>query len=102
MKRESRHDHNPVETKSEEAAAIASMLAPLEEQEGSDVDGGGHQPPNDGAIFFNTAELKLPKHFIEEDKERGFLGLEPIAIVIFLIVLAFIALVAYLISIEPA
>lgn len=102
MKRDLLHDHHPVETDSEEAATIASMLAPLEEQ---DKQGSGvvhHQRPNGGSILLDTAELKLPKNFMDEDKERGFHGLEPIVIFILLLVLAFIGFVAYLISVEPS
>ncbi|HEY0324036.1 MAG TPA: hypothetical protein VGC66_24015 [Pyrinomonadaceae bacterium] len=93
MKRESRSEHNPVKTKSEEAATIASMLAPLEEQEG--LEGA------DGASFSDTGELKLPKGFIEEDKQGEGFGLEPAVIFILVLVLGFIAFIAYLISVEP-
>jgi hypothetical protein len=48
MRRESRREHNPVETKSEEAATIASMLAPLEELENAHGKG---RSSNGGAII---------------------------------------------------
>jgi hypothetical protein len=96
MSRESRREHNPVGASSEEAAALASSLAPLEEQES-----GFKKHPN-GKILLDTSELKLPKDLLEEDKNgRGF-GLEPVVIFILAVVLAFIGLIAYLISIEPA
>jgi hypothetical protein len=95
MSGESRREHNPVGAGSEEAAALASSLAPLEEQESN-----FKKHPN-GKILLDTSELKLPKEFIEEDKDgRGF-GLEPVVIFILALVLAFIGLMAYLISIEP-
>jgi hypothetical protein len=101
MKRESRREHNPVKTKSEEAATLASMLAPLEERDGREETGDERQRPN-GALFLDTSELKLPEDFIEDDKRGIFFGLEPIVIFILLLVLAFIAFIAYLISTEPA
>ncbi len=99
-KRESRREHNPVETKTEEAARLANMLAPLEEHERADVQKSA--PSNGGAIVVDTARLNLPKDLIEEDEEAKPLGLERVVIFILLVVLAFIAFIAYLISIEPA
>lgn len=101
MKRESRRDHNPVATRSEEAAKLASMLAPLEEQNGEKERGAGHHR-NGGAIVVDTAKLKLPKDLIEEDREGRPLGLEPVVIFILALVLAFIAFITYLISVEPS
>jgi hypothetical protein len=100
MKRETRREHNPVETKSEETATLASMLAPLEEQENWEGRGDSRRHPN-RAIVLDTAELKVPKGFIEEDSRGLLFGLEPIVIFILLLVLAFIAFIAYLISLEP-
>jgi hypothetical protein len=99
MKKESRREHNPVETKSEEAARLASMLAPLEEQESANA------PPrasNGGAIVVDTARLKLPKDLIEENEKGAPFGLERVVIFILALVLAFIAFIAYLIFIEPS
>ena len=97
MNRESRREHNPVSTGSEEAAKIASNLAPLEEQESRE---GARQHPN-GKIVLDTGELKLPKDFIEEDKQADGSGLDRVLIFLLVIVLGFIAFIAYLISIEP-
>jgi hypothetical protein len=99
-KRESRREHNPVETKTEEAARLANMLAPLEEQESEGLKRSA--PSNGGAIVVDTARLNLPKDLIEEDEEDNPLGLERVVIFILLVVLAFIAFIAYLIYIEPA
>lgn len=102
MKRESRRDHNPVETRSEEAAKLASMLAPLEEQQRREEGAGqSNQHPN-GAIVVDTGELKLPKDFIEEERTDNSFGLEPVVILILMLVLTFIAFIAYLISVEPS
>lgn len=100
MKRESRREHNPVETKSEETARLASNLAPLEEQEGRDGKGGAKHP--NGAIVLDTGELKLPKDLIEEDKRGEAYGLDRAVLILLVIVLSFIAFIAYLIYIEPA
>lgn len=93
MKRESRRTHNPVETSSEESARIASNLAPLEEQQ--------RRQDKNGSIVLDTGELKLPKDFIEEDKQSEGYGLDRVVVFLLVIVLAFIAFIAYLISIEP-
>ncbi len=98
--RESRREHNPVMTGSEEAATIARGLAPLEELEERQRKSGskGHQ---NGSIVLDTGELKLPRDLMEKDERRGGLGLEPVVIFILLLALGFIAFIAYLISIEP-
>ena len=96
-RRESRREHNPVKTRSEEAATIARGLAPLEELEEKR---GSKGHPN-GAIVLNTGELKLPRDLMEKDEEPGGLGLEPVVIFILALALGFIAFIAYLISIEP-
>ena len=96
MKGESRREHNPVKTISEEAATLASSLAPLEEQES---DGRRAQG---GAILLDTGKLELPKGFIEEDKEEESFGLDRVVLFIMALALAFIAFIAYLIYIEPS
>jgi hypothetical protein len=99
VKRESRREHNPVHGSSDNASQKAEQLAPLEERE-------RNQPVqnsnNEGVMGVDTGELKLPKEFTERAEERSrFLGLEPVALVILIFSLAFIAFIAYLISIEP-
>lgn len=87
------HDHNPLRTTHEEAAKLASELAPLEEQE---------RRSRNGAIVLDTKELKLPKEFMEEERRSDGLRLEPVVVFILALALAFIAFIAYLISIEPS
>ena len=99
MKRESRRDHNPVQGSSDNASRKAEQLAPPEEH-------GAKQAlqtrNNEGVLAVDTGELKLPKEFTEREEVRSrFLGLEPVALVILVFALAFIAFIAYLISIEP-
>ncbi len=91
---EPRREHNPVRTTSEEAASLASSLAPLEEQER-----GGKR--GNGAILLDTGKLELPKGFMEEDKEEESFGLDRVVLFILALALAFIAFIAYLIHIEP-
>lgn len=100
MKREPRREHNPVQGSSEEALGKADQLAPLEERKGKLA----RQNSNEGGIIHvDTGDLKLPSDFTErrEGKPR-LLGLEPVAIVIIIFALAFIAFITYLISIEPS
>jgi hypothetical protein len=95
MTRDTLHDHNPLKASHEDASELASGLAPLEEQER------GARARRNGAIVLDTQELKLPKELIEESKPAKGLGLEPVVIFILAFMLAFIAFIAYLISIEP-
>ena len=99
MKRESRREHNPVQGSSDNASQKAEQLAPPEER-------GAKQAPqaqnNEGVLVVDTGELKLPREFTEREAARSrFLGLEPVALVILIFSLAFIAFIAYLISAEP-
>lgn len=102
MKRESRREHNPVETRTEEAARLAHMLAPLEEQEGNGSQEGRAGGAGRGSIVVDTARLQLPKDLIEEEEKGAPLGLERVVIFILIIVLAFVAFIAYLIYMEPS
>jgi hypothetical protein len=94
-KGESRREHNPIKTVSEEAATLASSLAPLEEQEN------GERKAQSGAIRLDTGKLEVPKGFIEEDKGDDGFGLDRAVLLIMALALAFIAFIAYLISVEP-
>lgn len=97
VKKESSRSPSPVKAKSAEAAAHAAHLAPLEEQNGKQRNQNG-----DGAIVVDTAKLALPKGVIEEEKDGARLfGMNPVVLFIFCFALAFIAFIAYLISIEP-
>ena len=100
VKKEPRRFHNPVRARSAEAAEHAANLAPPEEQNAKRKNQGAD---NNGAIVVDTGELKLPKGIIEEEKGgTRFFGIDPVVILIFCLSLMFIALIAYLISIEPA
>jgi hypothetical protein len=98
VKRESRHEHNPVQVSSEEALEKADNLAPLEEQKGKPL---RQNTDGEGVIVVDTGDLKLPSDFTEKDEGKSRLfGLEPITAVIVFLALAFIAFIAYLISTE--
>ena len=98
VKEESRRLHSPVKAKSAEAAAHAANLAPPEEQNGKQRNQNG-----DGAIVVDNAKLTLPKGVIEDEKDGARLfGMNPVVLFVFCFALAFIAFIAYLISIEPA
>jgi hypothetical protein len=101
VKRESRREHNPVQVSSDGASRKADQLAPPEERAGNQA---LQNSKNEGVMTVpDTGELKLPKEFTEREEERSrFLGLEPVALVILIFALAFIAFIAYLISIEPS
>ena len=75
------------------------QLAPPEEQH-AQPDGQGSN--NGGSIIVDTGALNLPSEFTEKgEKEKHFLGLEPVALVILTFSLLFIIFISYLISIEP-
>jgi hypothetical protein len=99
VKRESRREHSPVRGSSDGASKKADQLAPPEERAGKGAAGNSN---NEGVMGVDTGELKLPKEFTEKEEGKSrFLGLEPLALVILIFSLAFIAFIAYLISIEP-
>jgi hypothetical protein len=99
VKRKSRHKHDAIHATSDEGLEKAAQLAPLEERARKS------KPQNSnagGVIRVDPSSLKLPKDFTEQEEGKsGLLGLEPITIVILTFALAFIALMTYLISIEP-
>jgi hypothetical protein len=82
------------------AAEISAQLAPLEEQTG---DGGPPGSGNGGAIIVDRSSVKLPGGFADEDKAASHIfGFDPVAIVILILALAFIAFIAWQISLmEP-
>lgn len=100
VKRKSkRRRHNAVQASSDEGLEKAAQLAPLEERAGKSANQSSN---NGGVISVDTGSLKLPTEFTEkEEGKSGPFGLEPVTIIILTFALAFIAFIAYLISIEP-
>ncbi len=90
---------------------LAAQLAPLEEQDkpaaeqqiGSHLESTtGQQKLDYGAIVVDNANLNVPKGIIEAGEEKQFLGMEPVVVIVLIIVLSFIAFIAWQISLMPA
>ena len=97
---ERRRDHNPVQAFSDGAQKRAASLAPPEERAKKSAE---VRRENNGLMrVADTGGLKLPDDFTErEDKKTQLFGLDPIALIILIFALAFIAFITYLISTEP-
>jgi hypothetical protein len=100
VENESRRTHSPVKTSSREAAERAAQLAPPEEQARR---GATRGEESDGALGLDTGALKIPAGLQAEAAERdqSLFHLEPVVLFILILSLAFIAFIAYLISITP-
>jgi len=87
---------------------LAAQLAPLEEQNkpAAEQQIGTHLNSNDGqdygAIIVDNENLKVATDIIEGRDDKRFLGLEPVVFVVLIIVLSFIAFIAWQISLMPA
>ena len=89
-----------------ETAELSARLAPLEETAAADKmqqampEG---QPANDDTIRINTASLNLPKRLVEEERTGArIFYLDPIVVAILVFMLAFIAFIAWQITLMPA
>lgn len=90
---------------------LAAQLAPLEEQDkpaaeqqiGSHLEAtNGQQQRDYGAIVVDNVNLNVPKDIIEGGDEKQFLGMERVVLVVLIIILGFIAFIAWQISLMPA
>jgi hypothetical protein len=89
---------------------LAAQLAPLEEQDkpaaeqqiGSHLESTNGQQKRDGAIVVDNVNLSVPEGIIEGREEKQFLGMEPVVVVVLIIMLSFIAFIAWQISLMPA
>ena len=90
---------------------LAAQLAPLEEQDknaaeqqiGSHLEStNGQQQRDYGAIVVDNANLNVPKGIIEGGEEKQFLGMEPVVLVVLILMLSFIAFIAWQITLMPA
>ena len=90
---------------------LAAQLAPLEEQNklaaeqqiGSNVDAvSGPADRHFGAIIVDNDNLKVPTDIVESREEKHFWGIEPVVLVVLILVLSFIAFIAWQISLMPA
>jgi hypothetical protein len=91
-----------------DATQLAAQLAPLEEQPGA-VKGGidprsgnGQSDPDFAAITVDKDPSMIPRDMLEEGGEKTFLGMEPVVLVILGLMLAFIAFIAWQITLMPA
>lgn len=90
---------------------LAAQLAPLEEQNrpaaeqqiGGSIDSASYSTdPHFGAIVVDSEHLKISTDFVEAEKEKRFLGMEPVVLVVLIVMLAFIGFIAWQISQMPA
>ncbi|HEY8185734.1 MAG TPA: hypothetical protein VIF64_06680 [Pyrinomonadaceae bacterium] len=93
-----------------DTARLAARLAPLEELEtGSTTKQLGVSPElkepqannHYGAIVVDNNSLNLPEDMVEGSDGGKFLGMEPVVLVILGVMLAFIAFIAWQISLMP-
>lgn len=90
---------------------LAARLAPLEEQDkpaaehqlGSPINVvSGPADRHFGAIIVDSEDLKVPTDIMESRKEKRFLGIEPVVLVVLILMLSFIGFIAWQISLMPA
>lgn len=94
-----------------DTAELAARLAPLEELDKSTAAkqlslsphlGDPQADPHYGAIVVDNEGLHIPKDILEGGDEKTFLGMEPVVLVILGVMLAFIAFIAWQISLMPS
>lgn len=94
-----------------DTARLAAQLAPLEEQDrhaamhqraGEQGADNSRADPLFSAIVVDNDNLQVPKGIMEGGDEKTFLGMEPVVFVILGVMLAFIAFIAWQISLMPA
>jgi hypothetical protein len=90
---------------------LAAQLAPLEEQDkpaaehqiGSRIDSAsGPADQHFGAIIVDSENLKVPRDLMETQDEKRSLGIEPVVLVVLILMLGFIAFIAWQISLMPS
>ena len=90
---------------------LAALLAPLEEQNKPAAEHQLGGPLNAatarsdrqfGAIIVDNEDLKVPTDIIGTQDDKHFLGLEPVVLVVLIIMLGFIAFIAWQVSLMPA
>ena len=79
--------------------ASAAQLAPLEEQNKTAAGGSVQEA---GAIIVDNDSLSLSDDIAEGRRGKQIMGMEPVAIVILVFMLCFIAFIAWQISLMPA
>jgi hypothetical protein len=98
-------------TRKGDTGQLAAQLAPLEEQDkhsaaqqiGSTLNSHTVQSIRDyGAIVVDNDDLNVPKDIMEGRDEKRFLGMEPVVLAVLIVMLTFIAFIAWRISQMPA
>jgi len=98
-----RHAHNGGRGRKKHQEELAESLAPLEET-GEFEKSSQHDSlkPNDDTIRVSSQTMKMPDKFLDEDRSAaGIFHLEPVVIVIILVMLGFIAFIAWKITEMP-
>jgi hypothetical protein len=110
LKRLSLHRRLRRKRRKGDTAQLADQLAPLEEQVSPEAvkqlgidapSGNGYPTPNSGTIIVDK-DSRVARDMMEGGYEKGFLGMEPVVLVILGIMLIFIAFIAWQISLMPA
>ena len=96
------HQHYAGGKEPASAAELSARLAPPEEKAGAGA-AASQGKNNGGAIIVDTGSLKLPKDFVDPSKETSSMFRPaPVVLVILILALAFIAFIAWQISLmEP-
>lgn len=95
------HRHRS-KSKKGDTARLAAELAPLEERR-SNLQHASLQdhPAEFSGIVIENADLHPGRDILESSGAKTFLGMEPVVLVILAVVLAFIAFIAWQISLMP-
>jgi len=109
MKNKSRHTDFRRKRKKEDLERLAAQLAPLEEQEkraANNQSANGRNSskgPNRqaGSIVVDNKDMSFPTGVTEEQGGESLFGIEPVVLVILGLMLAFIAFIAWQISLMP-
>ncbi|MCA1592929.1 MAG: hypothetical protein LC754_09825 [Acidobacteria bacterium] len=101
MKKGNRPHKHYTGRKKGNTAEVSARLAPLEEVKATAA---VRKPENNGgAIRVDSNQVTLSKDFAEEDRgAAGVFHLEPVALVIVVLALAFMAFIAWQITLMPS
>ena len=101
--RRRRHKHGR-EGRKKHTDELSAMLAPLEEtkkfQESPQSE--GKRGASDDTIRVGSSSVKMPEQLIEEDRDAASVfRLEPVAVFLLVLFLAFVAFIAWQITLMP-
>ena len=107
----SRSHHRRKKRRKRDTDQLAAQLAPLEEQDrpaaehqiGSPLNAStGEADQHFGAIIVDNEDLKVPTDMMGTNRDKHFLGIEPVVLVVLILMLGFIAFITWQISLMPA